>query len=257
MIKVSIITVVFNGEKFLEQTIQSVLNQTYKNVEYIIIDGGSTDKTLKIIEKYEDRLTYWISEKDDGIYDAMNKGILKATGELVGIINSDDYYSENTAIGNIVDAYQINGLPDVLYGNMKLINPDTNQFKIIYPSILDLKFDMSLNHPTCFLKRELYEIKLFDTNFKICADYDLLLFFYINNKKLFYINQIITTMRIGGACDNFRLSTTEVFKVQKKYFFILLASKNYTVRHLKRFLKNILLRVISNKKIESIKGFNI
>jgi glycosyltransferase involved in cell wall biosynthesis len=256
MIKVSIITVVFNGENFLEQTIQSVLNQTYKDVEYIVIDGGSTDKTIEIIKKYEDRIAYWKSEKDLGIYDAMNKGILKATGKLVGIINSDDFYSENTSIENIVRAYLINSEPDILYGNMKFINPVTNQFKVIYPSTLTLKKDMTLNHPTCFLKAELYKSKLFDINFKICADYDLILFFYTGGKKLLYVDKMITTMRIGGASDNFNLSTKEVFIVQKKYFSSLLASKNYVLRHSKRFLKSILLLVISSKKIESIKGFS-
>jgi glycosyltransferase involved in cell wall biosynthesis len=256
MIKVSIVTVVFNGEKFLEQTIQSVLNQTHKNIEYIIIDGGSTDKTIDIIKKYQDRLAYWVSEKDCGIYDAMNKGILKATGELVGIINSDDFYSDNTSIENIVMAYQNNDAPDVMYGKMKFFNPETNQYKIIYPSILTLKSDMTLNHPTCFLKTELYKSKMFDINFKICADYDLILFFYTNGKKLLYVDKMITTMRIGGASDNFKLSTKEVFKVQKKYFSTFLASKNYAIRHTKRFFKNILLIGISGEKIEYIKGFS-
>lgn len=256
MIKVSIITVVFNGEKFLEQTIQSVLNQTYKNIEYIIIDGGSTDLTIGIIKKYEDKLAYWISEKDGGIYDAMNKGIVKATGDLIGIINSDDFYSKKTSVESIVKAYLNNEFPDILYANMKFFNPDTNQFKIIYPSIFTLKFDMTLNHPTCFLKSELYKNKLFDINFKICADYDLILFFYMNGKKLLHVDEIIMTMRIGGASDNFKLSTKEVFKVQKKYFSIFLASKNFVFRHTKRFLKNILMLWISGKKIESIKGFS-
>lgn len=256
MIKVSIVTVVYNGDKFLEQTILSVLNQTYKNIEYIIIDGGSTDKTVEIIKKYEDRLAYWISEKDRGIYDAMNKGVLKATGELVGIINSDDFYSETTSIENVVDTYQNNNTPDILYGNIKFFNPETNQTKVIYPSVLTLNKDMTLNHPSCFLRADLYKSKLFDINFKICADYDLILFFYKNGKNLLYVDKIITTMRIGGASDNFKLSTKEVFKVQKKHFSTVLASKNYAIRHAKRFLKNILLIGISGKRIESMKGFS-
>jgi glycosyltransferase involved in cell wall biosynthesis len=256
MIKVSIVTVVFNGEKYLEQTILSVLNQTYKNIEYIIIDGGSTDKSVEIIKKYDDKLYSWVSEADCGIYDAMNKGILKATGELLGIINSDDFYSENTCVESIVDAYIKNQSPDIIYGNMRFFNPDTNQFKVITPSILNLKKNMSLNHPTCFLKTELYKTKLFDTNFKICADYDLILFFYLNDKRMLHVNKIITTMRIGGASDDFKLCTDEVYEVQKKYFSILLASKNYAIRHVKRFLKKILLIGISSNKLELIKGFS-
>jgi glycosyltransferase involved in cell wall biosynthesis len=256
MIKVSIVTVVYNGDKFLEQTILSVLNQTYKNIEYIIIDGGSTDKTVEIIKKYENSLACWVSEKDRGIYDAMNKGVLKATGELVGIINSDDFYSETTSVENIVAAYQNNCTPDILYGNIKFFNPETNQTKVIYPSVLNLNKDMTLNHPSCFLRVDLYKSKLFDINFKICADYDLILFFYLNGKKLLYVDKMITTMRIGGASDNFKLSTKEVFMVQKKHFSTLLASKNYIIRHVKRLLKNILLIGVSGKKIESMKGFS-
>lgn len=255
-VKISIITVVYNGEKYLEQTIKSVLDQSYKNIEYIIIDGGSIDGTIDIIKKNEEKIHYWISEKDNGIYDAMNKGILKATGEIVGIINSDDFYSDNETIENIIKVYTSNNMPDILYGNMKFINPDTNQSKIIYPSINNLRNDMTLNHPACFVKRESYDEKLFDTNFKICADYDLIMFFYLKGKKLVYIDKVITIMRIGGASDNFTLSTSEVFKVQKKYFGLTLAIKNLIVRYSRRFVKNIALLILSNEKIEEIKGFS-
>jgi len=248
-IKVSIITVVYNGEKYLEQTIQSILNQTYKNIEYIIIDGDSTDGTIDIITKYEDKLAYWISEKDNGIYDAMNKGIQKATGELIGIINADDFYNGNKIIDNIVNLYTNSNTPDILYGKMKFINPYTNQSITIEPSINNLRYDMTLNHPTCFLKRELYNEKLFDTNFKICADYDLLMYFYQQEKTLVYVDKIVTIMRIGGASDNFLLSTNEVFVVQKKYFGLILAIKNLFNRYLRRLIKNIALLILSNEKV--------
>ena len=104
---VSIITVVFNGERFIEKTINSVISQTYKNIEYIIIDGGSTDKTLDIIRQYEDRIDYWISEPDNGIYNAMNKGIKLSRGKLIGLINSDDWYMEN-AVETVVARYLAN-----------------------------------------------------------------------------------------------------------------------------------------------------
>lgn len=117
MIKVSIITVVYNGVKNIEQTIKSVLHQTYSNIEYIVIDGGSTDGSLDIIKKYSDSISYWVSEADKGIYDAMNKGISKATGDLIGIINSDDWY-EPDAIMNMVTAYEEN---TVLYGIIRTI----------------------------------------------------------------------------------------------------------------------------------------
>ncbi len=116
----SIITVVFNGEKFLEQTIQSVINQTYKNIEYIIIDGGSTDGTLDIIKKYKDKIDYWASEKDEGIYDAMNKGIKVAKGKYLAFINADDWYEDN-ALNHVFSAYSQNQNIDFFYGNLNFI----------------------------------------------------------------------------------------------------------------------------------------
>ena len=117
--KVSIITVVFNGIRTIEQTIKSVLNQSYKNIEYIIIDGGSTDGTLDIIRKYENYLSYIISEPDHGIYDAMNKGIQKSTGDIVGIINSDDWYEVNT-VSQVVERFESFAV-DLVYGDINFI----------------------------------------------------------------------------------------------------------------------------------------
>jgi len=109
---VSIVTVVYNGEKYLEQTIRSVINQRYDNIEYIIIDGGSTDGTLDIVEKHEKMIDYWISEPDEGIFDAMNKGIKICRGELIGLINADDYYAPN-AIERVVSCY-LKEKPDLM-----------------------------------------------------------------------------------------------------------------------------------------------
>jgi len=255
-IKVSIITVVYNGEKYLEQTIQSILNQTYKNIEYIIIDGGSTDRTIEIIKRYEYKLAYWISEKDNGIYDAMNKGIKKSTGELVGIINADDWY-EKGAANNIVECYFNNEKPDIIYGNLKLLNEETNQARISIPLIDRLNKDMSLNHPTCFVKKDIYNDKLFDTSYRICADYNIMMHFKVSNKRFYYLDKLISNMRIGGASDNFILSTNEVYRVQKKYFGISIAVKNIISRYMKRAIKNIILLLFSKSKVEKIKGFKL
>jgi len=253
-IKVSIITVVYNGEKYLEQTIMSVLSQNYSNIEYIIIDGGSTDGTLGIIKKYENKLAYWISEKDNGIYDAMNKGIQHATGELIGLINSDDYYEPNS-VSSIMNTYLKNGKPDVLFGDMKLINTETNQSKIIFSSESKLNRDMTLNHPTCFVRKILYTEKLFDSSFKICADYDFITYMYKHNKSFKYIPEIIACMRIGGASDNFILSTKEVFIVQKKYFGLGLGLANILIRYSKRIFKIFIQTFLSVKIVETLKGF--
>ena len=114
--KVSIITVVYNGANFIEQTIKSVISQDYNNLEYIIIDGGSTDGTQDIIKKYDDKIAFWVSEKDSGIYNAMNKGWRKASGDFIGILNADDYYLEGT-ITQVVNAFTNSGA-DIVYGGM-------------------------------------------------------------------------------------------------------------------------------------------
>lgn len=167
---VSIVTVVYNGEKYLEHTILSVLNQTYKNIEYIIIDGGSTDGTLDIIRKYENRINYWISEKDDGIYDAMNKGIDSATGEWINFMNAGDIFADK------------NVLYDVFYNN-----PMTNESLLIYGNALltpaqtiQDQFDWhkdwckKIIHQSIFINSEFFIDNRFVLEYKIMADYNLI-----------------------------------------------------------------------------------
>jgi glycosyltransferase involved in cell wall biosynthesis len=196
---VSVITVVFNGEKFLEQTILSVINQTYTNVEYIIIDGASTDGTLEIIKKYEDKIDQWISEPDTGIYDAMNKGIALAKGELIGIINSDDWY-ENYAISEVVDNYRNNPEFGIFNGLHKLWD-DSNFMGIIGHTSSFLKFGM-ISHPSCFVRNEIYKKNgLYDTQFKIAADYELMLRFNSIKVPFFFIEKVLANFRNSGLSN--------------------------------------------------------
>ena len=175
----SIITVVYNGEETLEETIQSVLAQSYANVEYIIIDGASTDGTVDIIKKYEDKITYWVSEADKGIYDAMNKGVLSSKGEIVGIVNADDTLYPDT-LKNVQELISLYDL-DYTYGSIHLMDEksvivgETNP--INKEEISDRKYiDMPFPHPSLFVKREVYEkIGLFNTAFKLSSDYDFVL----------------------------------------------------------------------------------
>lgn len=196
---VSIITVVYNGEEFLEDTIQSVLNQDYKNIEYIIIDGGSTDDTLDIIKKYENNLAYWVSEPDNGIYDAMNKGILRSTGVLLGIINADDYYLPS-AINIVVNKMQSSNA-EIFYGKLNIIDRDTSahikELKIRKDWKLYLR--MSLAHPATFVKRKIYEENLYPTKYKIAGDYYLLLKAKLNRNKFESVNTLLVNMRDGGV----------------------------------------------------------
>lgn len=198
---VSIITVVYNGEKYLEQTINSVLEQTYRNIEYIIIDGGSLDGTLGIIKSYEKHITKWISEPDQGLYDAMNKGIKIAKGELIGMINSDDWYEPN-AVELIVDVYKKNLEKKIFHGNrydifqdrtkiIRKFNP--SRFKFLY-------YGMTYNHPSMFVHKDIYRESMYNTSLKALSDYEFVLTQFLKNKNVFfYINEVYVNYRIGGV----------------------------------------------------------
>ena len=195
---VSIVTVVYNGEKFLEETIQSVISQTYENVEYIIIDGGSTDGTLDIIKRNEDKIDYWISEKDKGIYDAMNKGIDVASGEIMGLINADDWYEKDT-IDMVIKKYSGDKNFDIFHGNLNYINKSEKIYKPNFSHRKMLLQGMSLYHPTCFVKRSIYEEEKFDVNYQLAADYKLIFSMMLKEKKFCYIDKVLANMRAGGA----------------------------------------------------------
>ncbi len=204
---VTIVTVVFNGEKYLEQTIQSVINQTYDNIEYIIIDGGSTDGTLDIIRKYEKVIDYWVSEPDAGIYDAMNKGIILSRGKLIGLINSDDWYLEN-AVETVVETYLNNSKSNVIItGAIYRTDSQGNiLFKLNKPaSFLHQKINriMPVNHPATFVAREVYaEIGLFDEQYKIAGDYDFIYRAYHSKKVNFIFTQAcLAYMRLDGLSE--------------------------------------------------------
>lgn len=206
--KVSIITVCFNAEKTIEQTINSVLNQTYQNIEYIIIDGNSKDKTLEIVGKY-DQISKVISEPDNGIYDGMNKGVKHATGDVVGIINADDFYTNNNVIEQVVKTFQQSPTAQALYADLQYVDSDdlsrvTRTW--ISGEYKRLKF---LNgwmppHPTFFLKRDNYnKYGLFTQNFASAADYELMLrMLFKHNLQCLYLNEIIIKMRVGGVSNS-------------------------------------------------------
>ena len=252
-ILISIITVVYNGEAYLEQTIKSVLMQTYKNIEYIIIDGGSTDGTVDIIKRYEENLSYWISEKDSGIYDAMNKGILKANGDFVGIINADDYYLDNV-FEEITNIFLKNKHVDVVYGDMFLMTKEGLK-KELGSNMDDLHINMSIMHPSVFINRNLYGIKLFNTNYKLCADYDLILNYQKNGFLFYHVEKPLTVMREGGASSQFSKTNKETFDIQSLYFTKATAYKNLYLKKIKRAIRKIIEKVLGNKTVLFIKGF--
>ncbi|HVT85375.1 MAG TPA: glycosyltransferase family 2 protein [Chitinophagaceae bacterium] len=211
---ISVITVVFNGEKHLEQTIRSVLDQTYSNIQYIIIDGGSTDNSLNIIKKYEKDIYYWVSEKDKGISDAFNKGIARATGDVIGIINSDDWF-EPLAFERV--AAQI-GDADICYGDIQLWKNGRKEL-IQKGNLQLLNREMTIHHATVFVKRKIYETYgCFDLQYRCAMDYDLLLRFKVKNCRFAYIPEVLSNMRWGGFSDEFwKIGCRETLDIKNKY----------------------------------------
>lgn len=191
---VSVITVVYNGEKYLENTFLSVLNQTYHNIEYIVIDGGSTDGTLDIIRKYDNRISYWVSEPDEGISDAFNKGVSLASGEIIGIINADDWYEVDT-VEKVVERFS-ECKADVVHGDV------CRAVEMIIPDEAMLRYEMALNHPTAFVTYRGYlKTGLFRNDFRYAMDYEWMLRAKNIGLSFSYINQYLANMRLDGVSD--------------------------------------------------------
>lgn len=207
---ISIITVVFNGEKYLQQTIDSVRNQSYKNIEYIIVDGGSTDKTISIIKTNKDTITKWVTEPDKGLYDAMNKGVKMSSGVLIGIVNSDDWYEKNTVQLN-VEAYINNPNKKIFHADKRCIKQEGGSFirKSKNNSFLIKYHGMVLNHPTMFIHSYFYKFHTYNIGLKSLSDYQLILTAYIKNaQQFYYIPKVTSNYRLGGVSAKLKLSTS-------------------------------------------------
>ena len=208
---ISIITATFNSAKTLKDTIQSVLRQTNKDFEYLIIDGGSTDETIDIVKSYESEFSgrlKWVSEKDQGIYDAMNKGIKMASGDVVGILNSDDYFTSDDILQTVADAFKCQEI-DAIYGDIHFIRDGNPQKCIRYYSSrmftpFWLRFGFMPAHPSFYCKREVFErAGLYSLDYKIGADYEMMVRLFKKYRIMSqYINKDFVTMRTGGASNN-------------------------------------------------------
>lgn len=209
--KLSIITIAFNSEKTIEETILSVLRQKNDNVEYIIVDGASTDGTLGIINKYKDKIDIIISEKDFGISDAFNKGIKLATGDVIGIINSDDFLAEH-AIEYLFKAFEDNPNADIYFGKA-VVFADKNFSNFVYEpphNAYGLELSMVLSHPATFVKKNAYaQFGLFDTEFKCAMDFKLISHMYLSGAIFVYIDEILTWFRQGGVSKRQQKTTME------------------------------------------------
>ena len=208
--KISLITVTYNSGTTLRDTILSVLAQTYRNVEYIVVDGLSKDNTIDIVREYEPQFEgrmKWISEKDKGLYDAMNKGVRMATGDVVGILNSDDFFTANDVLEKVAAGFDEQ--TDAVYGDLHYVHPDDLQHSVRYYSSKIFKRNLMRMgfipaHPTFYCKRECFDkFGYYKTDYKIAADFDLLLrFIYVNRIRIKYLPMDMVTMRTGGASTN-------------------------------------------------------
>jgi glycosyltransferase involved in cell wall biosynthesis len=215
-LKVSIITVSYNSAETIRDTIESVLEQSYKDIEYIIVDGNSKDETMDIVSSYGDKVTKVLSEPDKGIYDAMNKGVALATGDIIGILNSDDFYETNNVIEDIVEHFKANVEAEIVFGDIVFIEPSNINKVVRYYSskkfkAAKLRFGWMPPHPATFIKKSVYDqYGLYKLGYKISADYEMFVrLLMVAKVKFARIDKVIVRMRNGGAStDGIKSSLT-------------------------------------------------
>lgn len=223
---VSVITVCLNSEKYLERAIKSVSEQTYPDIEYIIIDGGSTDGSAKIFDKYKNRINKLVIEKDNGVFDAMNKGIKLAGGKIIYFLNSDDRFYDNRVVEDAVTIFTKQSKIDFIYGNIVVFDPVTgNSYVEKYPGEVSkwLFIKKTIGHPATFFNASCFKkAGHFDDKYKIAADYEWYLrALYVNRLRPFHIERNISVFRLGGISTNGRyrdLYLSERREIQKRYF---------------------------------------
>lgn len=210
--KVSIITAVYNSATYIEDAIRSVLSQDYENLEYIVIDGGSTDGTLDIINKYRTKISKVISEPDKGIYDALNKGLSKASGDIIGLLHADDMYANSTVISKMVEIFKLKGC-QTAYSDLLYVDTENTSKVVRYWQADDYNENSFLQgwmppHPTFFVKKEVYErYGCFNTQMRISADYELMLrLLHRHHVTTAYIPEVTVKMRVGGVSNASLLS---------------------------------------------------
>lgn len=238
--KISIITICFNAVNSIEETILSVINQTFTDIEYIIIDGGSSDGTVDIIKKYDKYFAFWISEPDKGIYDAMNKGARHASGDWIGYINAGDKYVNSMTIETIANIlYQKS--PDVLYGDLKL-NYSFGSYISKPQELTNFNKCFPFSHPASFVRSEILKQKFFDLNYKIVGDYNLFYSIYLEGGSFFYLPILIAEFEAedGVSSKNILSTFREVSKVNGTIY-----KKGWYLTYINLYIKNIVRQLIS------------
>ena len=228
IMKISLITVTYNSGKTLAYSIESVLLQSYPDIEYIIVDGASKDDTVSIIKEYDPKFNgrmKWISEPDKGLYDAMNKGIRMATGDIIGILNSDDFFTSNEVLQKVVNAFHYDTELNAVYGDVHFVNPDNldkcvryYSSKVFNRSLMKLGFMPA--HPSFYIRKECFDkYGLYKTDYKIAADFEFLLrVIYKNNIRTKYLPMDMVTMRTGGASTSGFESHKRIMKEHLRAF---------------------------------------
>lgn len=204
--KISILTVSYNSESTIRDTIESVLAQTYPNIEYIVVDGASKDNTMGIVSEYSGSIAKVVSEPDKGIYDAMNKGIALATGDVVGILNSDDFYENTTALATVAAAFTKNPASALVYGDVVFVEPDNLQkvtrfYSAAHFRAWKLRFGWMPPHPGTFIRSTVYrDVGPYSLLYKISADYEMFVRLLLCKRLQYsHINQVLVRMRSGGV----------------------------------------------------------
>jgi len=215
-LKISLITSAYNAEAYIGRCIESVIAQNYKNLEYIIIDGGSTDNTVQVVNQYKDHITILLSEPDKGVYDAMNKGIRRASGDIVGILNADDFFASNDALTSIESAF-FSQNADITYGDLDYIDHDETIIRKwrTKPYTKGMyNWGWMPPHATFYCKRRLFEeLGYYSLDYGTAADYELMLrFMHLNKLSIIYINKVLVKMQRGGMSNKSPLNRVKAWR---------------------------------------------
>lgn len=256
---VTVVTVVFNDAQNLEATLKSVICQTYSNIEYIVIDGGSNDGTLEIIRKYEESIDYWVSERDEGIYDAMNKGVDLASGSWINYMNAGDQFFDEMVIESIFINEIRHDEADVIYGDVLVVYPEYNYMSKVRKAgrLSDLWKGMQFSHQSVLIAADYIRQNKFNLTYRLAADFNLIYSAYRQGRSFFYTGQTLASTSSGGASD---IQRVQVYRERMRIVFRMngqaLALLYYSIRMvdacarwaLKRVLPSWIIKEIVQKK---------
>ena len=262
--KVSIITVTYNSERYLEQCIRSVINQSHQDIEHIIVDGGSTDSTISIIENNRQHIAHWVSEKDNGMYDALNKGMSMATGDVVGILNSDDILASRDVIATIDECFCSQKV-DSIYGDLVYVQPnDMQKVMRLWKGYIYRRFKFSYGwmpaHPTFYVRRDLIkDLGGYETHYFTAADFEFMARYLFKFRiSSYYIPKLLVKMRAGGQSNNsmtsrLRANRRDYLAMKRNGFaFPLISSVLKPLRKLPQYSGTLIHKFLGKRVVEKL-----